>query len=253
MILGDAFEFFDDEQVAFASMGAPVSAPAPALATSAPAAGRARTAPKKQSRFDDPCRGYVPSLYSEKMVRFAHDVAEKIIAKKKTGTSAPKDPLSVPRTPDPGAVRKRDLKILRARIAELERDKKADGSEILELRELVRHLECTIQRQERELAAFRARTAMMSAEIVRLNARTAFLETEAKREVAGLRDENAALRGELAERKELSARALPRLGVGVAIGLVTTFLVPDDDPVAKFLGYLMGALLAGSAVVELLD
>jgi len=229
-LFSGAFEFFDDEQIAFAAMGAPVAAPV--AATTATAARGGSGDRWKQSAVKlDPCRGISPS---EKLVRFAHDVAEKIIAKKPK--FLPQDPLSVPRTLDPGNVRKRDLKILRARILELQQDQKADRGEIAELRKLILNLECVIFQGNREIATYQRyvnnlteTNRRMVGQIETLKAQTSKLADT----VMELQIENAALKAKMTS---LDWEQATPWFIGAIGSLVVSFFLPSD---VRPIGYVV--------------
>lgn len=246
-LFSGAFEFFDDEQ-AFAAMGAPVAAPAPALASaSAARAGRW----KKQDTKPDPCRGFLPS---EKMARFAHEVAEKIIAKPKA--FLPQDPLSVPRTLDPDNVRKRDLKILRTRLTELQRDRKADRKEIDELYGLIRNLECVIFQRDREIAAYQQYVSRLTA----MNRQVAQQVDSLKTQTSGLAEHVAVLETKVGELQVENAVLKAKIETGFnweqaapwfagAIGsLIVSLFLPDE---AKPIGYVVSGACGTIGLLKL--
>ena len=235
-LFSGAFEFFDDEQIAFAAMGAPVVAPVAAAATTA-AHGGGGSRWKQMAIKPDPCRGITPS---EKLVQFAHDVAEKIAVKKRF---LPQDPLSVPRTLDPGNVRKRDLKILRARISELQLDQKADRKEIEQLWVLIRNLECVIFQSEREIAVYQRyaknlteANSRAAGQVEALKARMSKLTdtvTVLESKVTELRAENANLK---AKATTLDWEQATPWFVGAIGSLVVSFFLPSD---VRPIGYVV--------------
>jgi hypothetical protein len=245
-ILSGAFEFFDDEQIAFGAMGV-VAAPVAAVASTAARGGRWKQAPVKL----DPCRGITPS---EKLVQFAHDVAEKIVNAKKP-KFLPQDPLSVPRTLDPDKVRQRDLKILRARISELQRDQKADRKEIAQLWELIRNLECVIFQREREIAAYqRYMSSVMEA-----NRRMAGQVETLKTQTSELADTVAVLESKVTELQVENAvlkvktitldweQATPWF-LGAIGSLVVSFFLPSD---VRPIGYVVSGACGTIGLLKL--